>query len=210
MRATADLPWRLGVGIALFNGAGHVFSAKRIDTPGDAWQMPQGGIDGAESPREAALRELEEEIGTAEATILAETHDWLSYDLPPDLQGRVVGRALSRPEAEMVRHAFHRPGRRYRPYAPPSRVLGMAVDGPRRPAAPDRPLQAAALRGRRGRVPAAGATSGGRLTHAAARRRSRDHSTAPAHRASRPRGGRPTAFSVMATARSTCSRRYRA
>jgi len=91
MRATADLPWRLGVGIALFNGAGHVFSAKRIDTPGDAWQMPQGGIDGAESPREAALRELEEEIGTAEATILAETHDWLSYDLPPDLQGRVWG-----------------------------------------------------------------------------------------------------------------------
>jgi len=28
------------------------------------WQMPHGGIDAGETPREAALRELLEEIGT--------------------------------------------------------------------------------------------------------------------------------------------------
>jgi len=83
----AALPYRRGVGIALFNAEGRVFAAERIDTPG-AWQMPQGGIDRDEDPWPAALRELEEEIGTAKAVLLGET-DWLRYDLPPDLVGHV-------------------------------------------------------------------------------------------------------------------------
>jgi len=69
----------------LLNAAGLVFVARRIDMSSAAWQMPQGGIDAGESPREAALRELEEEIGTAKAEIIAESSDWLSYDLPPEL-----------------------------------------------------------------------------------------------------------------------------
>ena len=52
---------------------------------GQWWQMPQGGIDQGEEPRDTALRELEEEIGTAEARIIAETKGWLSYDLPADI-----------------------------------------------------------------------------------------------------------------------------
>ena len=83
----ASLPYRRGVGIALFNDQGKVFAAERIDTPG-AWQMPQGGIDKHEDPWPAALRELKEEIGTAKAERLAET-DWLRYDLPGDLLGHV-------------------------------------------------------------------------------------------------------------------------
>ncbi len=83
----ATLPYRRGVGIALFNRAGKVFSAERIDTPG-AWQMPQGGIDKDEEPWPAALRELKEEIGTAKADRLDET-GWLRYDLPPHLTGHV-------------------------------------------------------------------------------------------------------------------------
>jgi putative (di)nucleoside polyphosphate hydrolase len=82
-----SLPYRRGVGIALFNDAGRVFAGERIDTPG-AWQMPQGGIDADEEPWPAALRELAEEVGTAKAERLAET-DWLRYDLPPELLGRV-------------------------------------------------------------------------------------------------------------------------
>jgi putative (di)nucleoside polyphosphate hydrolase len=35
------------------------------------------------------LRELEEEIGTAKARVLAETEGWLTYDLPADLVGKV-------------------------------------------------------------------------------------------------------------------------
>lgn len=77
-----DLPYRLGVGAVLLNAEGQVLVAQRIDTPGDAWQMPQGGIDEGEDPREAVFRELEEEIGTANAQIVAETEGWLTYDLP--------------------------------------------------------------------------------------------------------------------------------
>jgi putative (di)nucleoside polyphosphate hydrolase len=81
----ASLPYRRGVGIALFNAAGKVFAAERIDTPG-AWQMPQGGLDKGEEPWPAALRELKEEIGTNKAERLHET-DWLRYELPPRLVG---------------------------------------------------------------------------------------------------------------------------
>lgn len=85
------LPYRPCVGIMLFNPVGQVFVARRIDMVSEAWQMPQGGIDEGEDPRVAALRELEEEIGTAKAEILAETPDWLNYDLPDELVGKLWG-----------------------------------------------------------------------------------------------------------------------
>jgi putative (di)nucleoside polyphosphate hydrolase len=79
--------YRPGVGIMLLNPAGRVFVGRRKDMPAGlaAWQMPQGGIDPGETPREAALRELEEEVGTNKAEILAETSDWLHYALPPEI-----------------------------------------------------------------------------------------------------------------------------
>ncbi len=90
----SDLPYRLNVGAALFNREGRVFIGRRADMPGTAghvWQMPQGGIDPAEDPRAAVLRELEEETGIVSAEILAEHPDWLNYDLPPELIGRLFG-----------------------------------------------------------------------------------------------------------------------
>ena len=82
------LPYRRGVGIALFNRDGRVFVATRIDTPGDAWQMPQGGIDRGEPPRAAALRELAEETGITKAAVLGESQAWIPYDLPKPLIGK--------------------------------------------------------------------------------------------------------------------------
>ncbi len=84
-----EKPYRRCVGIALVNAHGRVFVAQRLDTKEPAWQMPQGGIDKNETPREAALRELLEEIGTDKARIMAVTRKWLRYDLPPDLQNIV-------------------------------------------------------------------------------------------------------------------------
>lgn len=84
------LPYRDCAGVVLMNGDGLVFAGQRIDTPG-AWQMPQGGIDKGETPRQAALRELEEEIGVRAdlVGVVAETPDWVRYDLPPELLGKV-------------------------------------------------------------------------------------------------------------------------
>jgi len=85
MGAFDHLPYRRGVGMMLVNAAGRVFVAKRIDTVAEAWQMPQGGIDEGEDPHVAALRELEEEIGTNKAEIIADSGTWLRYDLPDAL-----------------------------------------------------------------------------------------------------------------------------
>ncbi|BAF70250.1 MULTISPECIES: RNA pyrophosphohydrolase [unclassified Nitratiruptor] len=57
------------------------FIAARSDVP-DSWQFPQGGIDKGESPKEALLRELKEEIGTDKIEIIAEFPEWVSYDFP--------------------------------------------------------------------------------------------------------------------------------
>lgn len=84
--AEADMThYRPCAGIVLLNLVGQVWVGERNDMPG-AWQMPQGGIDPGEAPRAAALRELEEETGTANVEVLAEAPGWLKYDLPPDLQ----------------------------------------------------------------------------------------------------------------------------
>ena len=90
-----DLTYRPCVGAVLFNRDGLVLVARRANFPNaegaaGGWQLPQGGIDGEEDPSVAIFRELEEEIGTARAEIIAEHPDWLTYDLPPELIGKAL------------------------------------------------------------------------------------------------------------------------
>ena len=87
----AKLPYRPCVGLMLRNADGDVFVGQRRDRDTDAWQMPQGGVDKEEDPRDAALRELWEETGITYdlVTIEAESKRWLPYDLPHDLVPRI-------------------------------------------------------------------------------------------------------------------------
>lgn len=62
--------------------------AERIDARmAGTLQFPQGGIDGDEEPRAAAIRELEEETGISAALvdIVHEVDEWIAYDFPPDV-----------------------------------------------------------------------------------------------------------------------------
>jgi putative (di)nucleoside polyphosphate hydrolase len=83
-----EKPYRPNVGVALFNASGQVLIGRRfrddgpeIVLPGLEWQMPQGGIDPDEDPRDAVMRELWEETGVLKANHLGET-GWLTYDFP--------------------------------------------------------------------------------------------------------------------------------
>ena len=84
-----NLPLRIGVGIAVLNLQNKVFVGKRKDNPFDKWQMPQGGVEPNESPALAMKRELEEETSIKSIKILKEFNQWLEYELPKNLIGKI-------------------------------------------------------------------------------------------------------------------------
>lgn len=81
--------YRPNVGVALFNKDGLVLVCKR-DGKNDVlardkhWQMPQGGIDGDETPLEAAYREIKEEtnIEPSSMEFLKQALQAYRYDYP--------------------------------------------------------------------------------------------------------------------------------
>ena len=83
------LPYRPCAGMMVLNKQNRVFVGRRIDMVSEHWQMPQGGIDPNEDPLEAAFRELDEEIGTRNVELIHRLDEWLTYDLPEELIGKI-------------------------------------------------------------------------------------------------------------------------
>ncbi len=92
-KSIEDLPYRLNVGIAVFNRTGQVWIGHRsdIDAEGEGeghwWQMPQGGLDKDEDPEACAFRELYEETSIRSVELIRAADGWFTYDLPPELVG---------------------------------------------------------------------------------------------------------------------------
>ena len=82
-----DLPMRKGVGIIVLNKDNQVFVGKRIDNPGNKWQMPQGGVDKGEDYISAMKRELIEETSIKNIKIIKEINKNFEYVLPNNLVG---------------------------------------------------------------------------------------------------------------------------
>jgi len=83
------LPLRTGVGIAVLNSENKIFVGKRKDNPFDKWQMPQGGVDSNEPLLQAMKRELLEETSIKNIEVLKEFNQWLEYELPENLIGKI-------------------------------------------------------------------------------------------------------------------------
>ena len=83
------LPLRTGVGIVVLNLENKVFVGKRKDNPFDKWQMPQGGVNSNEPLLQAMKRELLEETSIKNIEVLKEFDQWLEYELPENLIGKI-------------------------------------------------------------------------------------------------------------------------
>ena len=76
--------YRKCVGMMILNANKEILVGRRLDHPSGFWQMPQGGIDENENPKEAVWREMMEEIGTNKAKLIKVSNQWINYDIPPE------------------------------------------------------------------------------------------------------------------------------
>ena len=76
--------YRKCVGMMILNTHKEILVGRRLDHPSGYWQMPQGGIDDKENPKEAVWREMMEEIGTNKAELIKISNQWINYDIPSE------------------------------------------------------------------------------------------------------------------------------
>lgn len=84
-----EKPYRPCVVAVIQNKDGLLLAGERADQPG-AWQLPQGGIDAGETPLQAVMRELHEEIGNDKLNVISHHEEWIRYNFPPEFaKGRM-------------------------------------------------------------------------------------------------------------------------
>ena len=76
--------YRKCVGMMILNNNKKILVGRRLDHPSGYWQMPQGGINDNENPKEAVWREMLEEIGTNKAELIKISNQWINYNIPSE------------------------------------------------------------------------------------------------------------------------------
>jgi 8-oxo-dGTP pyrophosphatase MutT (NUDIX family) len=76
--------YRQAASIVLFRFSGEIPEVLLLHKPRkrDSWQFPQGGMEEGEDVTKAALRELSEEAGIDNVTVLGESAEVYQYDFP--------------------------------------------------------------------------------------------------------------------------------
>ena len=86
-QSSPTLTYRTNVAAFVLNAEGLILLCRRADEF-PSWQIPQGGVDQGEALDIAIIRELEEEIGTADVEILDALETAIRYDWPERLYTR--------------------------------------------------------------------------------------------------------------------------
>ena len=84
MKNSFEKKYRKCVGMMILNNRKDLLVGRRLDHPSGYWQMPQGGINDNENPKEAVWREMLEELGTNKAKLIKISNQWINYDIPPE------------------------------------------------------------------------------------------------------------------------------
>ncbi len=88
--------YRPCAGAMIINKSNQVWLGKRLirsDNPKrfSLWQMPQGGIENGEKAEDAVYREVYEETGIKNLTIIYESKNWYYYDIPNNIYEKPTG-----------------------------------------------------------------------------------------------------------------------
>ena len=86
--------YRRNAGIVVCNRQGLVLLCQRIDME-DSWQFPQGGIEGGESVKEAAIRELREETSLINVKHVISLCTPARYTFPPHVLASMQKRGFT-------------------------------------------------------------------------------------------------------------------
>jgi putative (di)nucleoside polyphosphate hydrolase len=85
--------YRPGVGALIINKNKDILIFARVD--GLGWQLPQGGLEPDEDIKDCLFREILEETGIDKENLalLAETKDFISYDIPAEYNCELHGQS---------------------------------------------------------------------------------------------------------------------
>jgi len=101
--------YRPNAAVIVTDGKGNVLLCKRMEQHLEQhWQVVQGGIDPGETPRQAAERELSEELGLpiAAFVILAESSQMHTYDWTPEYIASMPRKAIFSRYVGQEQHYF--------------------------------------------------------------------------------------------------------
>jgi len=82
LKAEGDLVYRKKVNAVILNSKNHILLLQLVNYGDTDWNTPGGGIEEGETPEEALVRELQEELGTDKFEIVEKSIIKNKYDFP--------------------------------------------------------------------------------------------------------------------------------
>lgn len=94
-----ELPYRQNAAVIITDGQGRVLLCRRVADALPLVQTVQGGVDEGETSKDAAIREMHEEVGLTpeKFTIIGEASEKYRYDFRSEMSGMTnIGKNLER------------------------------------------------------------------------------------------------------------------